>query len=355
MNEVEFSEKLLKYYDRHRRVLPFREDPTPYKVWVSEIMCQQTRIDTVLPYFDRFITKNPSVQALASCPEEELLKLWEGLGYYSRVRNMQKAAIQIVEEYDGQIPGDVQELIKLPGIGSYTAAAISSIAFGQKEPAMDGNLYRVMSRYLAYEKDLKHIGHRRELEKQVKKRMPSDRPGDFNQALMDIGATICIPNGYPDCDRCPLQTNCQAYRKNRVLDFPQWTKKKERRREEYTVLIVCCNGQIAMQQRPKKGLLGGLWQFPMLEGHLGEKEIQSHLTAWGFDVLSVRPSVSAKHIFSHIEWQMTSYHIDVLPMRVKEKSDLLWFDDKSFEALTVPTAFQSFRNEWRKESKNEGS
>ena len=200
----EIPKPLLKWYDENRRILPWREEPTPYRVWVSEIMLQQTRVEAVKPYFERFMKALPDIQALAEAEEETLLKLWEGLGYYNRVRNLQKAAIQIMEDYGGQMPLDYEELLKLKGIGSYTAGAVSSIAGGRAVPAVDGNVLRVVSRVREDERLITDAKVKAAVEEDLKKVMPIDRPGDFNQAMMEIGACVCIPNGAPHCEECPL-------------------------------------------------------------------------------------------------------------------------------------------------------
>lgn len=198
------AEPLLKWYDKNKRILPWRDKDNAYYTWVSEIMLQQTRVEAVKPYFARFIQELPDVAALAAAPEERIVKLWEGLGYYSRVRNMQKAAIQVMEEYDGRIPEDFETLLSLKGIGRYTAGAIASIAYGKKVPAVDGNVLRVYTRLTENHEDIMKQSVRKAVENELTERMPKDRPGDFNQAMMELGAVVCVPNGTAKCEECPL-------------------------------------------------------------------------------------------------------------------------------------------------------
>ena len=223
------AEPLLEWYQKNARVLPWRsENPNPYHVWVSEIMLQQTRVEAVKPYYERFLSALPTVQALAEADEELLLKLWEGLGYYSRVRNMQKAAQQIVAEHNGEIPAEYSILLKLKGIGPYTAGAIASIAFSKPCAAVDGNVLRVMARLTADEGNIAEPAVRKYWEKEIMEALPKERPGDYNQALMELGATLCLPNGAPKCELCPLRAYCLAYRKNQTMLFPVKTKKSSR-------------------------------------------------------------------------------------------------------------------------------
>ena len=219
---------LLKWYDNNRRILPWREDPAPYRIWVSEIMLQQTRVEAVKPYFQRFMETLPDIAALAQAPEEVLLKLWEGLGYYNRVRNLQKAAIQIMEDYGGVMPDSYEELLKLKGIGSYTAGAVSSIAYGKPNPAVDGNVLRVIARVRKDERCISEDKVKKAVEKDLWEVIPTDRPGDFNQAMMEIGACVCIPNGAPHCEECPLQQICLANADGTQLQYPNKAKAKER-------------------------------------------------------------------------------------------------------------------------------
>ena len=226
------------WFDGHARVLPWRENPTAYYVWISEIMLQQTRVEAVKPYFQRFITELPDVKSLAECPENRYLKLWEGLGYYNRVRNLNAAAVQIMETYDGFIPQSYEELLKLKGIGSYTAGAISSIAYNQPVPAVDGNVLRVISRVCADDSDIMKQSVRTAMERKLRELMEGMTdvliPRKFNQALMELGAMICVPNGAPHCEECPWQAFCEARLQNRIAELPVKKKAKARRVEDKT-------------------------------------------------------------------------------------------------------------------------
>ena len=315
------SKTLLKWYDASRRILPWREDPTPYHVWLSEIMLQQTRVEAVMEYYRRFLSELPDVEALAAAPEEQYLKLWEGLGYYSRIRNMHKAAVQIMEDYGGAIPSTAAELEKLPGIGHYTAAAIASIAFGQPVSSVDGNLLRVFSRMTLYGTDAKSPQAKKDAEAYFMERMPQDRPGDYNQALMDLGATVCLPNGAPHCDACPWKDVCQAHAAGRELDFPVLPPKAGRAKEKRTVFLISDGDRILLGRRPDTGLLAGLCEFPGTDGALRKAEAEQFVRDLGFDVTRIRKLPDAKHIFSHKEWHMTGYAVDVKSLDAPAPAD----------------------------------
>ena len=259
---------LLEWYGRNARSLPWREEPAPYRVWVSEIMLQQTRVEAVKPYFARFLAELPDVTALASAPEQQLMKLWEGLGYYSRARNLQKAARVMVEQYGGTLPADYDALLKLPGIGPYTAGAVASIAYGIPVPAVDGNVLRVVMRLTAGWEDIADPAVKRAVERRMAAILPKDRPGDFNQAMMELGATVCAPGGEPKCLVCPLNALCEGYRQGVARELPVKAKKKARRIEERTVFLLVCDGELAIRKRADSGLLAGLWELPSVEGKL---------------------------------------------------------------------------------------
>lgn len=337
---------LLKWYDDNRRILPWREEPTPYRVWVSEIMLQQTRVEAVKPYFERFMHALPDIESLAGAPEEMLLKLWEGLGYYNRVRNLQKAAVQMMEEYGGRMPSEVHELLHLKGIGSYTAGAIASIAFGKKAPAVDGNVLRVLSRIRKDEADISLPAVKKRVEEELLQVMP-DRAGDFNQAMMEIGAMICIPNGAPYCEKCPLSGICLAYADGVQTEYPKKSSKKPRTIEEKTVLIIRDANRTALRKRPKTGLLAGMYEFPMLEGFKSADEVTEWLAGKGLHILRIVPLQEAKHIFTHKEWHMCGYMIRVDELEPKG-SQLLeehWiFAEKgeTEEKYPVPSAFAAY-------------
>lgn len=305
------AEPLLEWYDEGRRILPWREEPTPYHVWVSEIMLQQTRVEAVKPYYDRFLRELPDIASLAAVEEEKLLKLWEGLGYYNRAKNLKKAAMQIMSEYGGEMPDNYESLIRLSGIGSYTAGAIASIAFGRAVPAVDGNVLRVLSRLRADDRDILDAKVKKSIEEELNGVMPHDRSGDFNQALMELGATVCIPNGNPKCGVCPWTKICTARIQNRTSEYPKKKTKKKRVIEKKTILVIQYGDQIALRRRPESGMLAGMYEFPSLEGHRREEQVIEHLKRSGVSPIRIRSLKPSKHIFTHKEWHMTGYHIRV--------------------------------------------
>lgn len=302
---------LLAWYDNGRRILPWREDPTPYHVWISEIMLQQTRVEAVKPYYDRFLQALPDIESLAAADDEKLLKLWEGLGYYNRARNLKKAAQILVSEYGGQMPDEYEKILSLPGIGSYTAGAIASIAFGKPRPAVDGNVLRILSRLRADDRDILQANVKKSVEEELLDVMPVDRPGDFNQALMELGAMVCIPNGAPKCDVCPWRELCLARAEGRTAELPQKAKKKPRSVEEKTILVIQDGERIVLRKRPEKGLLAGMYEFPSLEGYCGEERALAYLRELGFSPLRIRKLPPAKHVFTHKEWHMKGYLVRV--------------------------------------------
>lgn len=346
----EIVEPLLGWYDKGRRILPWREDATPYHVWVSEIMLQQTRVEAVKPYYDRFMKALPDVRELAEAEEEALLKLWEGLGYYNRVRNLNRAAKVIVEEYDGKMPDTYEDLMKLPGIGSYTAGAIASIAYGKKVPAVDGNVLRVLSRLRMDERDIMQQSVKTQIERELQISMPEERAGDFNQALMELGAMVCIPVGSPKCSTCPWKQICLAHKNGRELQFPVKADKKKRAVEEKTILLIRDENRAALQKRPSKGLLAGMYEFPWIEGRLTEEEVLMWLKEKGLSVLHIKPVGESKHIFTHKEWHMTGYavHVDELS-KEKGSQGYLYVEHKEVvEKYPIPSAYayymKTFRN-----------
>ena len=341
------AKDLLEYYDKHKRDLPWRGKVSAYYTWISEIMLQQTRVEAVKPYFEQFVKELPKVEDLANCEEEKLMKLWQGLGYYSRARNLKKAAQQIVEQYGGDLPQEKQDLLNLAGIGPYTAGAISSIAYGKKETAVDGNVIRVMSRLFAVEGNVLEGKGRQKIDELTYQELPNERAGDFNQALMDLGATICIPNGAALCSLCPLQTFCQAFREKKVEKYPEKKKKKERRLERKTVLLLEKGNQIALEQRERKGLLGGLWQFPLLEGRASKKEVKEYLRQRNISFQEMEEYEPSIHIFSHVEWHMISYRIKVEEREISEIVEggeaLYWLSrEEILEKYSVPSAFKLY-------------
>ena len=329
---------LLAWYNLNGRTLPWRSVVTPYRTWVSEIMLQQTRVGAVIPYFERFMEELPDVSALAAVSEERLLKLWEGLGYYSRARNLQKAAKIVVSDFGGALPQSYHALLSLPGIGEYTAAAIASINFSEPVAAVDGNLLRVAARVSGCGEDIMDAKVRRLFRQRLDAAIDANRPGAYNQAMMDLGATVCLPNGAPKCEICPARMMCEAYKNGLTEVLPVRAKKKARKIEERTVLLLFQNGKAALRKRADTGLLASLWEFPSVLGNLDEAGVSLALAQMGLLAQAVEPAGSAKHIFTHIEWDMKGYFADV----TGENDDLFWADAAAFDAAAIPTAFRKF-------------
>jgi len=340
------TDLLLDWYRSKARDLPWRQTQDPYRIWVSEIMLQQTRVAAVLGYYARFLETFPTVEALAAAPEDVLLKCWEGLGYYSRARNLQKAARIVAEEYGGEFPADYGALLALPGIGEYTAGAIASAAFGLPAPAVDGNVLRVMTRLTDCHDDIALPATKRAAAAWVSAHMPA-APEDiriFNQALMELGATVCGPNTEPRCDACPLVRLCLGRQRGTAAVLPVKAAKKARAVQEMTVYILERDGRIALRRRPKEGLLAGLWEFPNVPDALEESAAAGAVERWGLTPLEWTKKLSAKHIFTHREWHMTGY---VLRVTGKGSEDFLWMDGEELAAHAVPSAFARYYEEAR--------
>ena len=323
---------LLRWFHSEKRALPWREEPTPYRVWVSEIMLQQTRVEAVKPYFERFVAALPDVRALARADETTLMKLWEGLGYYSRARHLQSAARLICSDHGGEIPAHFDDLLALPGIGRYTAGAVASIAFGERRPAVDGNVLRVIMRLLACPADILKESTKRAVEEALIARLPKNA-GDFNQALMELGALICLPRGAARCPSCPLERLCLAKEANLQAELPQKTPPKRRRTEKLTIFLLAKNDKIALEKRPAQGLLAGLWGFPAMEGHLKKNEAAKTLQALGLIPAKLHALPAAQHIFSHITWQMVGWHVELAETSSDEPSAATKSSPASTEAV----------------------
>ncbi|MDD3394579.1 MAG: A/G-specific adenine glycosylase [Anaerotignum sp.] len=327
--------KVIQWYRANARDLPWRRSKNPYYIWLSEIMLQQTRVEAVKPYFERFIQACPNIEALACADEETLLKLWEGLGYYSRVRNLQKAATTVVQEYGGNLPPDYHALRKLKGIGPYTAGAVASIAFSLPYAAVDGNVLRVMSRLTADLRDITLASTKTAWEEDLVLMMPKGEEGTFTQAFMELGATVCLPNGMPKCQVCPIREECQAYRKNAVLQYPIKSPKKQRTKEYLSVFFLAEGKKIALCKRGEKGLLGGLWELPNCTQ---EQALPAALRDWGIVCGEIRDMKTQKHIFTHIEWHMNCYFVHV---KQNENKGFLWLDKETVEKeFALPSAFK---------------
>ena len=352
---TEIVQPLLLWYHSQARILPWREDPTPYRVWISEIMLQQTRVEAVKPYFERFVTALPTIKDLADAPLDALLKVWEGLGYYTRARNLQKAAQQIIACFGGTMPNNYNELLSLPGIGRYTAGAISSIAFGQPCAAVDGNVLRVITRILANHEDIMSAKIKLAIERELENILPPTQAGDFNQALMELGAMICLPKTAAKCPLCPLKQLCLAREQNIVQELPVKKAKKDRRIEKRTILLFIDSNRAALTQRPATGLLASMWELPSLDGYVSEKAVFQYAHNLGLTVNSISLLPAAKHIFSHVEWHMIGYQINLPPTREVAETkavydttltslpQLHWVDNRDLHAdYAIPTAFKAY-------------
>lgn len=329
---------LLPWYRKHKRDLPWRRDREPYHIWISEIMLQQTRVEAVKGYYARFLDTLPTIAALAECDDDLLHKLWEGLGYYSRVRNLKKAAIQIMEQHGGRFPETQAEILNLPGIGAYTAGAICSIAYDLPTPAVDGNVLRVCARLLNDPSPIDLPDTKKAVTKALEEIYPREA-GDFTQALMELGATICGPNRAPDCGNCPCLDICLAYREGQPETLPVKAPKKEKRQEDRTVFILRCNGRYALEKRPGKGLLAGLWQFPNVTGSMNTQQALETLEALGLQPREIFREVERKHIFTHIQWNMKGMYLEV----AETAGTFQWFTPEEIRSqAALPTAFRQF-------------
>ncbi len=327
------------WYRTHARDLPWRRTEDPYRIWVSEIMLQQTRVAAVLGYYARFLQAFPSVEALAAAPEDQLMKLWEGLGYYSRARNLQKAARLIVEL--GGFPRDYEGWLALPGVGEYTAAAVVSAAFAQPRAAVDGNVLRVMSRLTDCHEDVLSPAVKRSFREALQTIVPAAEADIriFNQVMMELGAMVCVPNGPPRCGECPAAALCLGRQRGTAESLPVKAAKKPRRREEMTVLVLERQGRVALRRRGDGGLLAGLWEFPNLPGALDEAGAAEALSAWGLQPREWKNQLTARHIFTHVEWHMTGYTLEVTG---PGPSEFFWADGVALAERAVPSAFARY-------------
>ena len=329
---------LLPWYQEYKRELPWRKDREPYHIWVSEIMLQQTRVEAVKGYYERFLSALPTVEALANCDDDLLHKLWEGLGYYSRVRNLKKAAIVIMDQYGGKFPETHPQILALPGIGAYTAGAICSIAYDFPTPAVDGNVLRVVSRLLNDPSPIDLPETKKAVTQTLSEIYPK-AAGDFTQALMELGATVCGPNKAPNCENCPCAGICLAHKAGTADKLPMKTPKKAKRQEDRTVFILHCDGRYALEKRPDKGLLAGLWQFPNTDRHLDTASALKAVEAMGLRPREILREVERKHIFTHIQWNMKGLYLDVAEIA----GNFHWFTASQVNSQTaLPTAFKQF-------------
>lgn len=339
----EMVSPIVTWFQKNKRDLPWRNHPDAYRVWVSEIMLQQTRVEAVKPYYERFLRELPTVKDLAEAKEDQLLKLWEGLGYYNRVRNMQKAAQQIMIDYQGQFPDTFEEIRSLKGIGNYTAGAISAFAFGLPKPAVDGNVLRVISRLMGSREDIMKQSVRSKIEEKLEHVIPEGAASDFDQGLIELGALVCVPNGEPKCTECPVAHLCEARKQGMIAEIPVKSKGKARKMEDKTVLIFKDGEKLAIQKRPSKGLLAGLYEFPNQEGHLTMEEVTAYSKKIGLMPVRIKKLEDAKHIFSHIEWHMSGYEIVVDELeKTNEKAFLFIHPEEIEKKYSIPSAFEAY-------------
>lgn len=344
MNRKSFTQTILSWYDQGHRDLPWRRTQDPYRIWISEIMLQQTRAETVVSYYERFLARYPTVQDLASAPEEELLKAWEGLGYYSRARSLQKAAKEIVARYGGQLPADLEKLRALPGIGDYTAGAIASIAFGIPAAAVDGNVERVLCRWDAITDEVGTPTVRRQIAARAQALVPPDRPGAFANAMMEMGATMCTPKN-PKCLLCPVREGCMGFAQGIAQELPRKAKKKAQRVENRAVLLVFCDNRVLIVKRQEK-LLGGLFVFPDVLEESDPARLCQALEALGIRAAYDEKLGHARHVFTHLIWEM-----DVHAVVADEMTQVpggQWVSRQELAALPLPTAVKAAR-QWAME------
>ena len=348
------ARSLITWYQTHKRDLPWRDTGNPYDVWISEIMLQQTRVEFVKDRFLQFRSELPDIPALAECSDERLMKLWEGMGYYSRARNLKKCAQKLCKTYEAVLPKTVEELIKLPGIGPYTAGAIASIAYRQPVPAVDGNVLRVIARYFEEERDIRDSAVKAEVTASIQqfydacsdemmKEFPS-LPSLLNQALMELGAIICVPNGQPRCTECPWSHTCKAYLHQKTDQIPYRSALKERTIQQRTILVILDGSRFLLHKRPDKGLLAGLYEFPGYEGYLSRKEALDAVRELGLSPVHIKKLPDSRHIFSHIEWHMKAYEIltDNIDQALPEGYVLL--NKKELRQFAVPSAFHTYKD-----------
>ncbi len=339
METEKIVQPIVMWHREHKRDLPWRLDPSPYHTWLSEIMLQQTRIEAVIPYYHRFLQEIPTIEDLATVSDDRLMKLWEGLGYYSRVRNLKKAAQKVMEEYGGQLPVTAKELRALPGIGDYTAGAIASMSFGQPEPAVDGNVLRVVTRITGDYGDITQTSVKKRITQLLKEIYPTGTDaGDFTEGLMEMGETVCIPNGAPRCEQCPVAEHCVAKRENITQELPVRTEKKKRKIQQKTVFVLECNGKFALRRRPEKGLLSGMWELPNVDCALPKEQWGSALALSLSNPQPLEPSV---HIFTHVEWHMQGVYAkcDTCDDR------FLWVSpNEILHEMALPVAFRVYKD-----------
>ena len=344
--DIEQADALIRWYEQNKRSLPWRDKNNPYYTWISEIMLQQTRIEAVIDHFNHFIKEVPDISSLAECDDDQLMKLWEGLGYYSRARNLKKCAAVLVQNYHCNIPESYDELINLPGIGPYTAGAIASICFGKPEACVDGNVMRIMARYFLIEDDIRNqsfISAIREMVHDLLSQLScSEHISSFNQGIMELGQTICVPNGTPHCEQCPFNTRCKAHLLNRTDTIPFRSKTKQRKIIHRTLLVIRDGERFAIHKRPADGLLAGLYEFPGFDGSFKQSEAIRKAEELGFHPLTIKRLPDAKHIFTHLEWHMRAYEIRCEEIDSCCTGDFILITKKELSSLAIPSAFKVY-------------
>ncbi|WP_202080977.1 A/G-specific adenine glycosylase [Caldalkalibacillus salinus] len=345
-----FQQDLLYWFERNMRDLPWRQDKDPYKVWVSEIMLQQTQVDTVIPYYENFMSAFPTLESLANAEEKDVLKQWEGLGYYSRARNLQTAVREVKETYGGQVPDDPKEIAKLKGVGPYTAGAILSIAYDKKEPAVDGNVMRVLSRILAIEDDIAKVRTRKRFESIVRQLIPEGHASYFNQGMMELGALVCTPKS-PQCLTCPVRAHCRAQEQGIEHTLPVKAKKKKPKRVTLVAALVTSGDKVLIRQRPQEGLLARLFEFPNTErtSESAEEDISKYLfEQYGLTCLTQKKGHSVQHTFTHLIWDIDVYHLVLTHDQLAEHplpEGTLWAPLSDLDTYAFPVSHQKMRNQ----------
>ncbi|MDD6467609.1 MAG: A/G-specific adenine glycosylase [Erysipelotrichaceae bacterium] len=338
MNQEYWIEPLIAWYEKEKRDLPWRKQQDAYAVWISEIMLQQTRVEAVIPYYLNWMKVFPTMEILAKADQQQVYQMWQGLGYYSRAKNIHDCAIECVNMNQGKLPASYQKLLVLPGIGEYTAAAISSICFHEAQSAVDGNVLRVMSRLWMDDQDISKQKTKQNLKRRLDLLIPKENPGAFNQALMELGATICIPNGAARCNICPLASFCLSYKTGKVYEYPIKTSKKSRKIEQRIILVLQYQDQYYIQKRPSQGLLANLYEFINIE-KVSQKQWKEDLIKRGIKIQKIKKLTEYRHVFTHIEWQMNGYLI-----QVEQKIEGIWVTKKQMEEYPFASCYTPFKN-----------
>lgn len=341
--KISSIEKLINWYKKNKRELPWRDTNNPYDVWLSEIMLQQTRIEAVIPKFLLFKNELPTIEDLSKCDDDHLMRLWEGLGYYSRARNLKKCANVLVKEYDGKLPSTYHELIHLPGIGPYTAGAIASIAFNEKVTAIDGNVLRIIARVYGIKDDILSTSTKTKIKELLEPFYVSIKsPKDLNQAWMELGQRICLPNGLPECKKCPLNKECYTYKHQLFDEIPYRHALKSRKIIHRTILIIRDHTRFVLHKRPSSGVLANLYEFVGVDEILNRKEVLEKVEALGFSANHIKKLPSSKHIFTHLEWHMDAYEIQVSQIKELKDSSYILKTKKELENFAIPSAFKTY-------------